>query len=345
MNRSHQLLAALLVLSSTRTSSEAATLKVPSAYPTIQSAIVAAAPGDTVRVAPGTYHERVVIPSTKTGLRLRGTGKVILDAIGTGPGAIIAVDAAEARIENLTLTHASSSGPDSGIGVWVLAGGAGTTIRDVNVIRAELHGITLYPPSCVVRDCRIVGGRRGIAGHPGATDGLVTGCEVVRTLDYGIELMGDRARIEKNVIRGQSDNGAGIRIEGDDSIVAKNTIEGCNAGILATMSSIRSVIRQNDVTANRTYGLYVVGIESRVEKNTISNCATYGIRLAGDDPVVVGNVVEECGDGVENNTPNSRFTKNIATKNRIDVAMSQAPASFEKNTYHSGGPTTPPEID
>jgi hypothetical protein len=37
----------------------ASTLNVPSAWPTIQAAIGAANDGDTILVAPGTYHERI----------------------------------------------------------------------------------------------------------------------------------------------------------------------------------------------------------------------------------------------------------------------------------------------
>lgn len=40
-------------------SASAATRNVPAGFPTIQSAINASAPGDTVLVAPGTYHERI----------------------------------------------------------------------------------------------------------------------------------------------------------------------------------------------------------------------------------------------------------------------------------------------
>src|SRR5262245_3665652 len=60
------------------------TLKVPtSGFPTIASAVAAAASGDTIQVAPndapgsfGAYSESVVVPNTKTGLHFKGSNVV-----------------------------------------------------------------------------------------------------------------------------------------------------------------------------------------------------------------------------------------------------------------------------
>jgi parallel beta-helix repeat protein len=51
---------------------------------TIQAAVDAASPGDTIVVPPGTYHETVTV--TKSGLTIKGTRDAVLDAAGFSVG-------------------------------------------------------------------------------------------------------------------------------------------------------------------------------------------------------------------------------------------------------------------
>jgi hypothetical protein len=53
----------------TQASARAADINVPADQPTLQAGIDAAAPGDRVLVAPGTYFERIDFPKRATELR------------------------------------------------------------------------------------------------------------------------------------------------------------------------------------------------------------------------------------------------------------------------------------
>jgi hypothetical protein len=81
-------------------SAPAATLRVPADYPTIQAAIDASSPDDTVLVAPGTYLEMVSITHAITLLSEAGAEVTTIDAQGQGqgPGPVIFVHRFTGRV-------------------------------------------------------------------------------------------------------------------------------------------------------------------------------------------------------------------------------------------------------
>lgn len=100
-----------------------AVLRVPSQYPTVQRAVDAARAGDLVLIAPGTYHEAVVVGPRSREIVIRGLdrNRVVLDGrdrLGDG----IAVHADGVVVENLTVRRYLVNGvvwspaPDGGSG-------------------------------------------------------------------------------------------------------------------------------------------------------------------------------------------------------------------------------------
>jgi len=82
---------------------EPATLIVPDDYPTIQEAINAASPRDTVYVKAGTYYEQVVV--NKNNLKLVGQDpkNTIID--GGGVGTVVKVTVSNVNISSFTVQH------------------------------------------------------------------------------------------------------------------------------------------------------------------------------------------------------------------------------------------------
>lgn len=119
-------LCSLLLLVASSTDAASAVLNVPSTYPTIQAALDAAAPGDTIRIRPGTYAEQLSITKHVT-IKGAGTSATTIRAPATlveGPNgrtAIITVaGGAAARISDVTVSGPGAGGCDVGsLGVGI----------------------------------------------------------------------------------------------------------------------------------------------------------------------------------------------------------------------------------
>jgi parallel beta-helix repeat protein len=90
--------------------SEPATIVVPYDYPTIQEAINAANPGDTIYVCSGIYHENVVINKTLT-LMGESRSNTIINGSGLNyTGALVVIVVDNVDMSEFTVTNASHQG-------------------------------------------------------------------------------------------------------------------------------------------------------------------------------------------------------------------------------------------
>jgi len=123
---------------------EAATLKVPQQYGTIQAAVDAAQEGDIVRVAPGIYTEHVIIQGKAITLAGAAANGTIIDAQGSGRHVtVFQTGAGQVTISGFTLRNGNGNAgifPSIGFdhGGAIYAQNANIAIRN-NVI-TDNHG-------------------------------------------------------------------------------------------------------------------------------------------------------------------------------------------------------------
>jgi putative cofactor-binding repeat protein len=308
----------------------AAVLRVPQDYPSIQQAIDAAASGDTVLVAPGTYPENI----DYRGKDLRITGEqgpqlTIID--GGSRGSVVAFrsgEGAAAVLEGFTIRNGSGSDADYRgytikAGGGVLCIGSSPTIQD-NVIfdnNTENYGGGLYcsegSAPLIVRNTFqsnsiYAGGGGGAIASVDST--LIIKDNVISDnsggfsyggalLCYSSDVTLDGNRIEGN----RASTGGGIDAATTALVVVNNTIAGNwitdddgDGGGGISMSSCSAVIAGNTFTGNTAVGDGggVVGLDSSasIRNNTFTGNHSYPggvvVLYSGSQSTVEDNVFD-----------------------------------------------------
>jgi len=256
---------------------------------TIQAAVDAAAPGDTVSVPPGIYHETVTI--TKSGITIKGTRGAVLDSTGFAVGirassgpTVIGPDGFpvcptfalhDLAVEGLTFRGASFTGV-------LFRGVDGFSIRDGNY---DLDGAYALFPICsrdgVIERNRVEGTRDGAIYVGDSWDILVAdndasastvGIEIENSI--GVTVSGNRATGNTAGIAVFSLPGLPVPMTSDvqiagNTVTANNmpnplTVGGDVLSLLPTGSGIvavavaDSLIAGNRVNANATGGIAVL---------------------------------------------------------------------------------------
>ncbi len=246
----------------------------------IQDAVDRAAPGSTIRVPAGEYHEAITIDTDRITL-MGGDGtsarRPVLDGQGVLSDAVIA-SGADFAMSNFEIRHYVGNG-------IVTQDTRNTTIRDVKVDDTGLYGVYPVRSSSVkiqrvevigAHDAGIyVGQSRDILVEECVAHGNVTGIEIENSTD---------ARVERNQVY---DNASGILVfalpgnpskEAARTRVASNRVTANNhvnfadpAAIVAKVPSGGGVfilaaddteVTQNEIRDNNSFGVAVLGLES-----------------------------------------------------------------------------------
>jgi len=291
----------------------AATLYVggpgPGNFTTIQSAINAASPGDTVYVFSGTYLEHVSVAKT---LNLFGENRTttVVDAGGTA-GDVIHVSADWVNISALTARGAGSTPGDNGI---ELTGADHCRVEDTLVTANGRIGIMLWANSrnnTIARNIASGNSALGIDIYLGGSSGNIIENNTVTSNPWGgIRLAGDgRNSALNNTLR--NNGNSAIYVITTHNIVAGNDIANHRLGVyMDTVAGSNNTIANNRITATSEEGIMLrITYGNAVSNNTVAGNTGIGIRLYRSNAnLVVGNNVSSNRqegvllDGSTNNT-------------------------------------------
>lgn len=196
-------------------------LEVPAEYPTIQAAVDDAKPGDTVKVAPGTYHEAVEMHD-RVCLMGSGAHQTVLDAEGLGYTLIDLSKAPGSMVTGFRLTGTTMrSGCAQPQSPWVCGGDwytaaiylGGQAWNDPaqhappiianNLIDGNEYGVFLYWRTlAIIRNNVFVGNRFGVVANHFQGRSFIANNVFVDNTDHAIVNQAAYLDIQDNVIVG-----------------------------------------------------------------------------------------------------------------------------------------------
>jgi hypothetical protein len=327
----------------------AAVLHVPADYPTIALAIAAAASGDVVSVAPGTYHENLVLHAAQDGIKIHSeAGAAVTTLDGSLAGTVVTMDSVASGTElvGFTITHGAGA---QGGGIALVRA---SPLIQSNVITANTGragGIDVQgPASPAILDNEIANNHGTFAG----------GALALRTLanpdvennfihDNKADVLGGAAYyvasgglfINNRVVSNASvHDGGGIYAEAQSSpsirqcVFQSNVAFGIGGGLNLGYGS--ALVQDCQILSNSGYaagGIYITQSQPEIHRNVVLDNVTVngsggGIYIdQGSNTIVHDNVVARnhavagFGGGIEVGGSTAQLMNNTVVLNRSDL--------------------------
>lgn len=254
-------------------------------FTTIQAAVTAAAPGDTILVCAGVYHERVTVTTSDLTLRAKGTPEdVIVDADLLGNG-IRLTGTSGVTVEGFTVRE----GHDNDI---FLVNANGNTIRK-NVLTAAVHD----PLELLNSDDNLIEHNLSIDNLAvnacgiflaGGSDRNIVRHNTLRNNEWGIQIAGsnDNVIFDNDAIGNRGNgirnlgNASGTVIEGnrifDNGLTPGPLTGGTNAGI-RLVSGTGLLVARNHVFGNQAVDIRQEAATATFENNHCNTSSPPGI--------------------------------------------------------------------
>jgi parallel beta-helix repeat protein len=336
-------------------------------YPTVQSAVTAADPGDRINVCPGTYVEQVTIPSGKDRIRLRSVER--WQAVIKAPAVMVPGLGASFTIvrisgaKNVTIVGFTITGPGpTGCGSLHY----GVRVEDAGSANILGNHIT------DIRDNPLSGCQNGVAVQVGKqTDGTTGSAKIIGNVieDYqknGMTVSGDgsSAEVANNRVLGIGPTTLiaqnGIQVSGGATASVRNNFVAHNIYSPATVvstgillfSSGKVVTERNTVTSNDV-GIYMfdAGTGSATRNNSSRESTFDGVAVdATSGSQVAHNQIDHNGGNgiaVYEAAQNNRLEDNTVENNDssgilLDVASNNV---VSKNDVNDNGTANADKTD
>jgi hypothetical protein len=279
--------------------------KVPSQYSTIQAAVDAAAYGDVVVCAPGTYAEAVT--ATKSGITISGAGATWDGKTGTAAVTCVNLAGDANVVSGFTfkngVDHVVLVGDDCKVedavsldasGSFALITGARGRVDNCRAERTGGSAIVVDGNAAVVIDVEVdVSGGAGIDVK--GDDCKVTYCRVEECEDRGHRVRGEHCEVKYSEAYACAT--AGFELEVDFGLSYANYAEDCGGagggGFLVIGSD--NTIKYSDAWECKPHGHHWKGHRNWCHDNWADWCEEDGFRCEGDDNDCEYNRARDCG--------------------------------------------------
>ncbi|MBL8769298.1 MAG: right-handed parallel beta-helix repeat-containing protein, partial [Planctomycetes bacterium] len=288
---------------------------------------------------------------------------------------VLAAPGAKLHAENNVIEGATASGILANGDDIVIrkntisSGGQGINVSgsrprvELNTIRRiDTIAIQVGFADAVIRGNKITGVFAGGAINSSGDNAEITSNTITDVRSDGVYVSGMNAVIAKNKITGIGSFEDAIYVSGGGALIESNVLNDIGGNGIYAFSA-NSIAKKNVASrcgrvSSSSSAFYFGGTSFDVIGNTAKNCHGDGFRLSLQQSEVIGNTaignavdgfdmdvlgmvsnnvaLKNWGEGFRLGNANMQFKNNVAKNNRIDIAATAVPQSFQANAYGTG---------